>query len=262
MQKYWKTFTLSLASTMQYRANLVLWLVVAWLQPITSLIIWFTIAGEKGVVGGYSRGDFLIYYLSMTVTWYLVGGVFSYRIGSLIKNGELNKYLLKPYSLILDAAVGEQAWKVISGLMSLPIFLGALWWGRGLLTVEYGWYEVVMLVATIGLGAVLFALMEAIVGLSAFWFVETWPVAETVGVLRMLFGGVLAPLPLLPLFIQDVSRYLPFQYMFYPGVSILMGRSEGALSNVGMQVVFIVICYLLLKVLWQKGLHKYEGIGG
>lgn len=262
MRKYWKSFTLSLASTMQYRANLGLWLIVAWLQPLTSLIIWFAIIGERAGVGGYSKGDFLLYYLSMTITWYLVGGVFAGSLGSRIKSGELNKYLLKPYSLILEVAAGEQAWKVVSLVMSLPLFVGALWWGRELLTVQYGPYEIVMLVVTTVLGAILFALVEAIAGTAGFWFVETWPVSETVGVVRMLFGGVLAPLPLLPQFIQQVSSWLPFRYMFYPAVSVITGKAENTGGDVFGQVGFILLLYVVLKLLWRKGLRKYEGIGG
>jgi ABC-2 type transport system permease protein len=188
--------------------------------------------------------------------------VFAGRLGSDIKQGVINKTLVMPYSIILDAAVKEQAWKVVSLVLSLPILFGAWYWGREYINLDLGWTEVGLLVGTIVLGALIFALMEAVVGTMAFWFVETWPISETVGVARMLFGGVLAPLTLLPTVIQQASAVLPFQYMFYPAVSILTGIAGNPGRVILIQAGYVAGLYLLLRFTWSRGLRRYEGTGG
>ncbi len=95
--KYVRTFLLALQTEMQYRANLVMWLVVGSLAPLSMVMVWFAILGSRSEVGGYDRGDFVMYYLFFTVSWYIVGGSFAHMIGNAIRNGDINKTLLKPY---------------------------------------------------------------------------------------------------------------------------------------------------------------------
>ena len=64
--KYFRTFLFALQTEMQYRANLVMWFVVGAIGPLTMVMVWFAILGEKSSIGGYTKGDFVIYYLLMT----------------------------------------------------------------------------------------------------------------------------------------------------------------------------------------------------
>ena len=117
MNKYLRTFLLSLQQQMQYRANLFFWFVVGIIPSLLMIIVWSNIAGNNKV-GGYSRGDFITYYLFMTAGWYIVGGTFCRWLGDWIKNGMVNRTLTKPYSILAQAAIIEQAWKASSLLIS------------------------------------------------------------------------------------------------------------------------------------------------
>ncbi|KKU89143.1 MAG: hypothetical protein UY18_C0003G0030 [Microgenomates group bacterium GW2011_GWF2_47_9] len=262
MKKYFKVFLLSLSTQFQYRSNLVMWLIVAFLEPVVMVMVWSSILGDRPEIGGYGRSDFVLYYLSTTVAWYFVGGVFSGRVGQAIKQGEINKSLIKPYSVVMEAMAGEQAWKVVSLALSLPV-VALLWHLFGAdYNLQMTWFLALALLVSIIFGASIFALIEALIGITAFWFVEVWPIGEVIGVLRNLFGGILAPLTLLPLYIQRIAVYLPFKYIFYTPVNLFMGRVENPLREIGIQGLYVGVLYIFYKYLWKQGLRRYEGIGG
>src|SRR5688572_15969263 len=125
--KYWRTFLLALQTEMQYRANLVMWLVTGAISPLTMVMVWFAILGSRHEVGGYTQGDFVTYYLFFTLGWYIVGGSFARQIGRAIHDGDINKTLLKPYSIVIGAAVSEQAWKFTSLLVTMPALVVVLY---------------------------------------------------------------------------------------------------------------------------------------
>lgn len=260
--KYFRTFLFALQTEMQYRANLVMWFVVGAIGPLSMVIVWFAILGDRSDIGGYTKGDFVIYYLLITFGWYIVGGEFSRQIGREIRNGGINKTLLKPYSVVLGEAATEQAWKLTSFLVSAPVLLIVMYLMRDyivfrMIPSQAGW-----IVLTLFLGAIIFALIQATIGILAFWVTEIWPFAEMFDVVLHLFGGTLAPIALLPLVVQKVTVFLPFRYIFYEPINMILGNQPDPFSVVWKQGLCIVVLYVIYKLTWRAGIRRYEGIGG
>ena len=262
MRKYWLAFTLALQTEMQYRANLVMWLVVGAIGPLLMTMVWFVVLGGKQNVGGYTHGDFIVYYLLMTFGFYIIGGEFARPIGRAIKNGDLNRYLLRPYSLVLGCFSEEQAWKLTSIVVTLPALLLALWLTRGYITLAVTWVQAPVIVLSVILAAIIFALLQAIIGSLAFWVTEIWPFAETLDVVSNLFGGLMAPIALMPGSVQRVTEYLPFRYMFYEPITMILGKANEPMGVIGKQVVFIIALSIIFRLVWRVGTKRYEGIGG
>ncbi|MFZ2200043.1 MAG: ABC-2 family transporter protein [Microgenomates group bacterium] len=260
--KYWRTFIFALQTELQYRANLIMWFVVGAIGPLTMLLVWFAILGEKSSIGGYTKGDFVIYYLLMTFGWYIVGGEFSRQIGRAIKNGDINKTLLKPYNIVLGEAVQEQAWKLTSLIVSMPALALVLYVMRDYVVWHsipgQGWWIATSLL----LGAIIFALIQATIGVFAFWVTEIWPFAEMMDVVLNLFGGMLAPIALLPVAVQKISYYLPFRYIFYEPIAMILGNTPNPVEVIWRQSLCIVGLYVIYKLVWNAGIKRYEGIGG
>jgi ABC-2 type transport system permease protein len=111
-------------------------------------------------------------------------------------------------------------------------------------------------------GAIIFALIQATIGILAFWVTEIWPFAEMMDVTLHLFGGMLAPIALLPQAVQRVTVWLPFRYIFFEPINIILGNQSDPMSVIYKQGIFIVVLYLLHVVVWKAGIRRYEGIGG
>ncbi|PIR98902.1 hypothetical protein COT87_02425 [Candidatus Collierbacteria bacterium CG10_big_fil_rev_8_21_14_0_10_44_9] len=262
MKKYWYRFLSAIQSEFQYRTNLFAWMIVGAIGPLIMVFVWLRVLETQSAVGGYERSDFILYYLFTTVGWYIVGGEFARPIGTAIRSGDINKSLLQPYSVILGKAVWEQAWKLLSLLLSLPVCALVLYLTRDSLAFHFDLSSLPLLIVSLIGGALIFGLLQAIIGILAFWMTEIWPIVEMNDMLLNLLGGMLAPITLLPMIVQTISLYLPFRYIFFEPVAIALGKQPYPLEVVAKQGIFIVLLYVIYKLIWRAGLHKYEGIGG
>lgn len=260
--KYFRTFLLALESEFISRANLVGWFIVGSIPSIILVLVWFAILGDRPSVSGFTKGDFIVYYIFVTISWYIVGGAFAISTGNGIRNGTINTTLLKPYDVVLGQGIQEQAWKVLSLLITFPITAIVLYLCRDIIRVDLSAGQIALLIISLVLGGINFAILEGIVGISAFWVTDMWGVGRVKDIFLSLFGGLLVPLALMPPIILFFANILPFKYMFYVPVSILLSKSSNPLWDVGIQAVYIFILFGLYKFIWSLGVRKYEAIGG
>lgn len=262
MKKYWFRFLSAIQTEFMYRANLFAWMIVGAIGPVIMVLVWLTILKNQPSVGGYDRSDFILYYLLTTVAWYVVGGEFARPIGTAIRSGDINKSLLQPYSVVLGKAVWEQAWKLLSLIMSLPICILILYFTREMIVFRLDMSLIPVIILSLVGGAIIFALIQAILGIMAFWMTEIWPITELNTMALQLFGGMLAPIALLPPIVQTITLYLPFRYIFFEPVAIILGKQLDPAGVLMKQLLFIFLLFGIYKLLWKVGLRRYEGIGG
>ncbi len=259
--KYLRTFFLSLESEFATRINIFGWFLVGLIPTVVLIFVWLAIIGDKQSINGFTKGDFIVYYLFLQISWYLVGGSFGYNVGNAIRNGTINTTLLKSYNIVLGKCIQEQAWKLLSLLIALPVSGIILFQFKDSIHIPLTFEKCILLIVSLLFGGILFALLEAIVGLTAFWLIEIRPVTRLKEMLTTLFGGILIPITLMPSGLHDVTNILPFKYMFYVPVSILLSKTTNAFLDVLIQLVYILIFYALYKFVWSKGIKKYEGVG-
>jgi ABC-2 type transport system permease protein len=259
--RYLRTFLLALESEFISRANLLGWFLVGAIPSIVLVLVWFAILGDRPSVNGFTKGDFLIYYTFVTVGWYIVGGTFGVTTGNGIKNGTINTTLLKPYDVVLGQGIQEQAWKVLSIFITFPITAIVLYLFRDIIHIQLTFEQGLLLILSLILGGINFALAEGIVGITAFWVTDMWPVDHIKNILLSLFGGLLVPLALMPPTVLLFANILPFKYMFYVPVSILLSKSSNPVLDVGIQALYIFILFGIYKFIWNLGIRKYEAIG-
>ena len=259
--KYIRTFLLALQVEFSSRINIFGWFLCGLIPSLLLTFVWFSILGERQSINGFTKGDFAVYYLFITVGWYIVGGTFGLSTGRKIKNGMINTTLLKPYDVVFGQCIEEQARKVISFFLSLPIVALVVFFLRDTIHIHLSTGQAVLLVASLILGGINFALIQGLVGISAFWITEVWPLDHLRSILLSLFGGLLVPLALMPPAVRFIGDFLPFKYMFYVPVSILLSKSSNPHLDIGIQVLYIGILFGVYKLVWNLGIRKYEAIG-
>lgn len=239
-----------------------MWLVVGAIGPLIMVLVWFAILGEKSQIGGYDRGDFIIYYVLMTFGWYIVGGEFSRPIGREIRNGDINKSILKPYSVVFGAACSEQAWKLTSLIITMPVFLLIIYFTRDYISWNFVSGQWFYIFTELFFAAIIFGIIQAMIGILAFWVTEIWPFADAFDIILHLLGGMLAPIALLPLSIQKATEVLPFRYIFYEPIELILGNQVEPTQVILKQIGFVAMLFVLYKLMWRAGIRRYEGIGG
>jgi len=259
--KYLRTFLLALQVEFSSRINIFGWFLCCLIPSLILIMVWFAVLGERESIGGFTKGDFAVYYLFTTIGWYIVGGTFGQTTGRKIKNGMINTTLLKPYDVVLGQCIEEQAWKFISLLLSLPVVALIVFLLKDMIHIQLSAAYALLLVVSLVFGGINFALIQGLVGISAFWIAEVWPVDHLRVILLSLFGGLLVPLTLMPPAVRLLADFLPFKYMFYVPVSILLSKNSNPYFDAGIQILYIGVLFGIYKLVWSRGIKKYEAIG-
>src|SRR3990172_1765726 len=96
-QLYQAQFRTSLATMIQYRASLVIWLLGQVLEPVIYLIVWSNVSvAGGGSVGGYTTGDFAAYFIVLMVVNHLTFTWIMWEYEYRVREGTLSAALLRP----------------------------------------------------------------------------------------------------------------------------------------------------------------------
>jgi ABC-2 type transport system permease protein len=100
--------------------------------------------------------------------------------------------------------------------------------------------------------------------LLAFWATQADALLSLQESLIFLIGGQVAPLLLLPDWLQTAAVVLPFRYMVSFPVEVLLGQLDrtGLLVGFSFQAGWSLIALLLFLTLWLRGLKRYSAVGG
>ncbi len=259
---YLQQFKTTFASMLQYRASLVIWMIGHVLEPLVYLIVWSTVSvSVGGAVGGYSTQQFAGYFIVLMlvnhVTFAWIMWEYEYRI----REGTLSAALLKPVHPI-HADIADN---VSSKLITLPLMLLI---AGGLATLFHPqlapqWWAMVAAVPALFLAFLVRFLVEWCLAQAAFWTTRVTAVNQVYFVLLLFLSGQIAPLTLFPHAIQVAAAFLPFRWMIGFPVELLLGRLSltETLVGLGAQAVWVVVCYFLLKVVWNAGVRIYTAVG-
>jgi ABC-2 type transport system permease protein len=250
------------AMMLQYRASLIIWMIGHVLEPLVYLIVWSTVSKSGGgSVGSYSTRGFAAYFILLmlvnhiTYTWIMYE--FEYRI----RHGSLSFALLKPVHPIHSDIADNVSSKLItmpfmlliaSGLALIfhPVLSPALW-------------AIVLFVPALFLAFAVRFLLEWALAQAAFWTTRVSAINQIYFVLVLFLSGQIAPLTLFPRPIQVVATLLPFRWMIGFPVELLLGRLTfaQALTGLGAQFVWLVVCFGLVRIVWRAGVRIYSAVG-
>ena len=87
---------------------------------------------------------------------------------------------------------------------------------------------------------------------------DLWMTAE------LLLSGRLVPMPLMPGWVQEIARFLPFQWAFYFPVQTLVGDYSNVelLRGLAAQALWILIGFAIFRVAWKQAVKRYSAVGG
>ncbi|TLS53923.1 hypothetical protein FE782_00790 [Paenibacillus antri] len=265
LRKYAITFSLGMQQSMEYRFDFVLQLVSAFFPIIIQWFMWTAIFAQKSTMYGYTFRELILYTILAGILSKVVstGGI-EYDIKEDIKQGGLNKYLIKPFSYFGFRIVSFLGRKIFYFGISLLIVallllvLNAVW------SVEISPVRAIVFAVALFLALALNFLISYCISSASFWLAEISYLYVITGLLVQIISGGIFPLEIFGDTFYAVSRFLPFFYTIYYPINVLNGRlpDHQILDGLLMQLGWIVLLLLLGRVLWKAGLREYSGMGG
>ena len=259
---YAQQFKTTLASMLQYRAALVIWMIGHVLEPLVYLVVWSTVSRSSGgSVGGFGPAEFAAYFIILMLVNHLTYTWIMYEYEYRIRQGTLSQALLRP----LHPLHSDIADNVSSKLITLP---GMLVVAAILAAVFRPVFHVVPWALAAAVPALFLAflvrfLTEWTLAQAAFWTTRVSAVNQAYFVAVLFLSGQMAPLSLLPLPVRWAASLLPFRWTISFPVELLLGRLTPAqtLTGFAAQAVWLGISLVLLRVVWRAGLRSYGAVG-
>jgi len=255
-------FKTALAVQFQYRIAMIIWLIGGIVEPLMYLVVWRTVAAQQGgAVGSFGLGDFAAYYIAMmlvnhaTFTWIM--WEYDYRI----RSGDFSTLLLKPIHPIHSDIADNLGYKVLTLIVYLPA-VGLLAWFFQPTWHFVGWAVAIALPVLL-LAFLMRFFLEWALAMSAFWTTRTGAVNQVYFVSLLFFSGRLAPLEFFPEPVQALAAALPFRWMLAFPVELLLGRltPQEALTGVAVQLLWVAIGFVLIRVAYRAGIRRYAAFG-
>jgi ABC-2 type transport system permease protein len=253
----------SLAVAFQYRVANLFWLIGMMVEPVIYLVVWSTVASAQpgGMVAGYTAGQFAAYYIVWTLVRQMNIALTPYEFERRVQRGELSPMLMRPVHPFHTDMAGFIGFKIVTFVLWIPVAALLALAFKPELSPEL-WQVGAFLVALVT-GYVMRFVLLWVLGMATFWTTRVSAVFELYFTLELLLSGRLVPLDVMPLWVRQITDYLPFKWTFGFPIEVVLGRLSGAevLTGFAAQAVWFVIGTLVLNMLWRAGVRRYSAVG-
>lgn len=250
-----------------YRGNYLFSLIGLLLQIWLLRLVWTAVyddagAGATGAVNGIDLRTQIAYStLAMVQLWVFNPWSFS-SVPDRVRDGKVAVDLARP-TRFLDQSVAAQIGVTVGllpvGVLVLPVAILA-GGARAPASLGAGFLYAVSLL----LGFGILVLLGVIVGMTTFWTMEVGGFFMVYRMVSQFLAGGLVPLWFMPDWLRTITELLPFQTTTYTPLAIYLGRIEGSelVGALGLQLFWLLACWLLLRLIWSRALHRVVIQGG
>ncbi len=228
------------------------------------IVIWTLVFQDKEAVSGYTYDEMITY---VTIGWLILFITSNYGlehgVSRHIYEGTLSNFLLKPIDYIkylIIYSIGRSSLAFTSGVL---IALAAIFIMIDHIIIIDSWINFSIVVVMVILGYFINVFTSILIGMLAFWttFINgpRYSIRTLIGFLK----GTLFPLNILPVFFYKITLFFPFAYVYFIPLQLYLGKisTTDGLKALGVEIVWLALLYGLIRILWKKGLRKYEGVG-
>lgn len=247
-----------------YRSTVIAYRVGETLEILVLILMWSAIyADSSGPIKGFTEQEMITYVLIGNLVTSLTRNFLSGFVSYQINQGRLSMYLIRPISFIQFVFLHELGRAFLTTVLSFgtQLLVTALFFN--VLVVNTDLSYLFLILPMIFFAIIVEMLIGFLVGTIAFWTDEVDGIHRTVDRIRRFFAGGYFPLTLFPHVLILASTYMPFQYSFYAPAALYLGKMsfEEGVYGIIVQIVWIVLLAGVVRIVWRRGLLRYEAVG-
>ncbi|HJB60217.1 ABC transporter permease [Hominenteromicrobium sp.] len=226
------------------------------------ICLWYALLGT-GLQDGTRFTDMVLYVLVNMFVSTLTRANIATTIEAAVVDGSIAMEILRPISYkyyLLSSIFGRNAFSVVTNVLPVVV-IGAFFLGGAQLPGAGG---AAAFAVSLVLGVLLMFELTYTFGLLAFRIQRCWFLNWYVSALTTFFGGTAVPLWFYPEVLQAVSYALPFRYVAFEPVNLLLGRTPAgdAWMPILCALAWLLALGLLGRLMWRSAVRGLTVNGG
>lgn len=277
----WFILRTSINERLMYRGDFAFATLMRFLPIVTQIFLWSAIYGvysgnRQGNLNGYSYENMISYYLLA-----MVGRAFSSMpglssgIAREIRDGTVKKYLTQPIDMLEYLFWARVAHKLVYYAVATGPFILVFFLCRSFFTEPLDAWTVLGFCLSLFMSFLIGFLLEALLGLIAFWILEVSSLIFIFMMLNYFLSGHMIPLdwvanwlheslPAWLSWLGDVVLYSPFQYLAYFPAAVMLNRYTHAelARHLVLELGWVLLLYVACRWTFKQGVRRYGAFGG
>ncbi|QDP97702.1 hypothetical protein FOE78_18900 [Microlunatus elymi] len=259
----------NVAVTFVYRGDFMIMQLGNLIIPITSLLVWQAVLAS-GAPLPVSGRYLTTYFVLVAVVEMLASTWTAFFLAESIRNGELNQWLVRPTSTLVNAIANNIGEKLVKIIFLVPFVAAAVLIlqltgiGGGLGYPHQAVRWLAFAIAVVLAAAIRFTL-DVLIGSLAFWFEDVQGFLRVSAVIVPVLSGAVVPLALMPAGWQLITQLQPFRFMLSFPMEVLLSdqqwTSGAPRTGFALQLLWLLIFVGGAALLWRRGLRSYSAVG-
>ncbi|MBD3279545.1 MAG: hypothetical protein GF390_02430 [Candidatus Pacebacteria bacterium] len=264
-KKYWALFRQNLINSVQWRAELIVWVLLYIIPTLILMLIWTQILTPGKSLHGFDQSQILTYYWLTLVVRSATGVYFEgWRIRE-IREGKIDYHLTKPISFFKQVVFVDLGGKFFYLGLSLPAFglllLVSQWWFDFQL-VNPSLLSLISFLGLLFMGYWLEFLLSYITVLFTFWFTGAEGLQHFKWIMISVFSGAFIPIPFLPTWLKNLAQLLPFKYLYMIPITVIQGTYQLTWLDLAYLSGSLIGLSLITQLIWKYAMYQYTSAGG
>lgn len=263
MKKYIKMLHMGMQNHLEYRGNCFLTLMVSFIPFAVNILIWL-VAIKTSKNARFNQDDIITYYFLILIVSNLTECNIEYSISEDIRLGKLNKFLLQPYDYMIYHLMLDLPKRVVFftvGIVPVGLIYLVL---HDFIIFQVDIKMFLLFIIALIIAYLLNFILNFLISEFCFYFTSVTSLFTSFDVVKDIAAGAIFPLNAFPDEVLKIFTILPFQYLGYFPVTILVGHESTNIifHNITISIIWLIILYLCSRIIWKKGLQKYAAFSG
>lgn len=250
---YRKLAHLQMQVAYAYRGEVVAGLLVVLLRIYLLKVIWTAVYADRQVLEGQSLSGVITFLTLANLQIFVMRPMIVWYLQRRIHEGLIGLDLVRPIPFlgqIVAQQVGATLGNVPFVVAAIPLAIIV-----GGLAPPASPAAAAAYVVSLGLAYAIATLIGLLMGLAAFWTVQTVGVHVIYDFAAQFFGGALVPLAFFPSLLRTIADLLPFQATVFIPASIYTGSIAGPADvarALALQLFWVVALSVLALLVWRR----------
>lgn len=262
---YYRLAVISFQSFISFKFNIFLNIFVSMAMVFIQILIWKALYSQENATNAteaITLETMLQYVVISSLLNIIITSQPLQYIANQIRTGNIALDLMRPFNFnlyIFSMEIGKKIGRVFIQIPILLIFYFSI-----LSNLPGNEINILFTLIVIMNAIIIQYLINYIIGLLAFWWIEVWPMDMLMNSLIKLLSGSWIPLWFFPEQLSKVAEILPFKLIYFDPIRVILGQIHPSELQVIVlqQIIWVMIFISLAIFLWKYGTKKIVVQGG